>query len=136
MPKLSQFKRKQFLHINKYQQQMMVPIFICCFVSCLVILLAMVFLYSPETVFTRFEEENVGVIIPIIMIVLSLTIMFVVLWTYRVSSRMVGAFDRIIRELDDVLNGTRSKTIGTRKGDVMFEELLKRINALIQKVYK
>jgi len=60
--------------------------------------------------------------------------MFVVIfWTFRISNRHFGSYDRIIDDLDDVLNGTKKWPLETRKGDVIFKKLVKRINVLIEK---
>jgi len=62
------------------------------------------------------------------------SLMFVVIfWTLHISNRHFGFYDRIIDDLDDVLSGTKKWPLETRKGDVIFEKLVKRINVLIEK---
>jgi len=60
--------------------------------------------------------------------------LLVVFWTYFASNKIVGPYERILRELDAILDGGPKKAIGTRKGDEMFSEILKRINVLIEKL--
>ncbi len=69
-----------------------------------------------------------------IIIILWVLLFFVLYWAYRVSSQLVGAFDRILRELDEYLDGKGKKHIHSRKNDKLADELLKRINALIDRI--
>ena len=69
-----------------------------------------------------------------IIIILWALMFFVLYWAYRVSNQLVGAFDRIIRELDEYLAGKGKKHIHSRKNDKLAEELLKRINGLIDRI--
>ena len=69
-----------------------------------------------------------------IIIVLWVLMFFVLYWAYRVSNHLVGAFDRIIRELDEYLDGGKKKHIHSRKNDQLADELLKRINAMIDRI--
>ena len=48
------------------------------------------------------------------------------------SNSIVGPYERVLRELDDVLSGQKKDHIGTRKNDELFGEMVKRINALIK----
>jgi nitrogen fixation/metabolism regulation signal transduction histidine kinase len=56
------------------------------------------------------------------------------LWTYYVSNKIVGPFERVLREVDDILAGKGKNKIGIRSKDGMFEELVKRINALVERL--
>ena len=67
------------------------------------------------------------------MAVAAVSVLAVIFWTFRISNRYLGPYERVINDLDDVLSGAKKGHIMTRKGDVIFEELLKRINALIEK---
>ncbi len=67
-------------------------------------------------------------------ILISLAFLFIVLWTYYVSNKIVGPFERVLREVDDILAGKGKKNIGIRSKDGMFEELVKRINALVERL--
>jgi hypothetical protein len=70
--------------------------------------------------------------IPGLLLVATILMVAVILWTLRLSNRYFGAYERIIKDFDDILAGAKSGPLETRKGDVIFEGLLKRINALIQ----
>jgi hypothetical protein len=45
---------------------------------------------------------------------------------------LIGPFDRINRELDDIIAGRSKKTIGVRPRDQIAKTLLKRVNVLIE----
>ena len=52
---------------------------------------------------------------------------------YRFSHRLVGAFPRILRELDEVVSGGSRNHIHIRKDDYA-HELIERVNKLIDKL--
>ena len=58
--------------------------------------------------------------------------LLIILWSFSVSLNLVGAFERIINELDDVISGKSNKPIHARPTDDLANELLKRINVLIE----
>ena len=69
-----------------------------------------------------------------IFVLLVLSFSGIILWAYKVSSNLVGAFERILRELDEILAGRGKRHIRARKDDELANELLKRVNALIDKL--
>lgn len=66
----------------------------------------------------------------VLLMIATVSMIAVVIWTIRISNRYLGSFERIIKELDKMIEGKINDSIETRKGDVIFEELLKRINLL------
>ncbi len=75
----------------------------------------------------RFQQ-----MIPSLLSLATILMILIIFWTLRVSGRYFGAYERIIKELDQVLAGKRKEPLKARKGDVIFEELLKRVNILIE----
>ena len=71
-------------------------------------------------------------------VVLALTLLVnlgsISLWAYAVSNQMVGAFERIIRELDGIIEGGAKRPIAARGRDEFATALLQRINVLIENV--
>jgi hypothetical protein len=51
---------------------------------------------------------------------------------YLISLNMVGAFDRITVELDDIISGRSRKKIDARPEEDLTQDLLKRINVLVE----
>ena len=56
------------------------------------------------------------------------------LWAYAVSNQMVAAFERIIRELDGIIEGRAKGPITARGRDELANALLKRLNVLIENI--
>jgi len=144
------FKRLLFINVNKYQQQVLLPCMVICLLSCLGVFYAMYYIsYVNQNIaiicridiatmaqdvpwFVHLHSFNK--VVPWIFFALMVVLFSIVLWMYRVSNQVLGPSARVLKELDDILSGQRKEPIGSRPGDELFEELLKRINVLIQKM--
>lgn len=71
----------------------------------------------------------------ILMGVAPLTIGVILFFAYELTHKMLGLYDRIVRELDDVVHGRREHHIRIRKNDD-FRPLVENINKLIDKTKK
>ena len=78
--------------------------------------------------------ESFQGIIPAILAFATVLMIALVFWTLNVTTHYFGAYERIIQELDEILAGQGRGPVKTRCGDVIFEELLKRINSLIERM--
>jgi hypothetical protein len=67
----------------------------------------------------------------VIAVLMALILLPSMIGAYVVSLNMVGAFGRIISELDEIIAGRSQKTINSRPEDSLMNDLLKRINVLI-----
>ena len=57
-----------------------------------------------------------------------------VTWTYLASRTVLGALDRLFREMDEMADGRRErKPLSVRAKDTLAYELVKRVNKLIEK---
>jgi hypothetical protein len=146
----NQFKRLLFINVNKYQQQVLLPCMIICLLSCVGVFYAMYYInYVDQNIATlcsidpvRLEQDvpwfmrlhTFNKIVPWIFFSLAGVLLLIVMWMYRISNQVLGPSARVLKELDDILSGQRKEPIGARPGDELFEELLKRINVLIQKM--
>ncbi|MBF0101834.1 MAG: hypothetical protein HQK77_13095 [Desulfobacterales bacterium] len=137
--------RSLIFHVNKYQVRLILPILIS--IILIMILLGLFYYLSFHTTQTVYDTDKSTMVvfnhylgmlekmIPIILILLCILIVVLVYWIYYISNKLVGPFDRIVRELDQIMDGTKKKhPITVRKGDEMFDQLLKRVNQLIEKV--
>ena len=134
---MSQAKRSLLLHLNKYQTQIIYPIAFACIIACMIAascLFVMFYLDVYHTNVLNFDRTAFKLLIARVIPFLVLILFLLVVWTYIIASRLVGAHNRIIRELDEVVEGKRKSPITSRNGDSHFAELLQRINALIQKL--
>ena len=58
----------------------------------------------------------------------------VVTWAYLESRNVLGALDRLLREMDEMLDGRRErKPLSVRANDTLAHELVKRVNKLIER---
>ncbi len=129
------FHRNLILHLNRYQERIIYPVLISCLIACTSAIFCLAYIYFPEEeiIFKTFQMKDLKSIVPWILVILSLSVMVIVFWAYYISNKIVGPIERVLKELDDVISGKRTEPLGTRKGDEMFDELVKRINALIKK---
>ena len=131
---MAKFKRNLILHLNKYQIRIIYPVLISSLIASVSFLLCLAYIYFPDNykLFNNYTFSQLKFFIPWILIMTSMLVTYLVFWTYYMSNKLVGPYDRIIRELDEILSGKRKGPIKTRKGDEMFDGILKRINSLIK----
>lgn len=53
-------------------------------------------------------------------------------WAYRITNKVLGPYERILRELDKVVDGRSRRALTVRDGDEMFAQLIERINVLMK----
>ncbi len=144
-----QFQRLLFVNVNKYQQQVVLPALIICLISCAGVFYTLFYIHYVDAnvavvcQIDRFsmahdvpwfiQMHSFNKVVPWILFGMTTLLLIVICWMFYVSNRVLGPSTRVLKELDDVLSGQRKDPIGTRRGDEFFEELLKRINALILK---
>jgi len=130
---LKKLKRKALFHVNKFQRNLFYPVVIAFFLGCIVSWLSIVYVligdYLSNPDLFRFQQ-----IIPTLLSLVTVLMIVIVFWMLRISGRYFGAYERIITELDQVLAGKVKAPLKTRKGDIIFEDLLKRINVLIEQM--
>ncbi len=132
------FKRSLFLNVNKYQRPILYLILLPSLFSCTILFSYILYfqfevistLYSPEVK----DTEQLMIKSLFVFGFLLISFLGVVLWAFRTSSNLVGAFERIITELDAILAGKGKKHVYARKDDQLANDLLKRVNALIDKL--
>ena len=130
------FRRNIFFNINRYQAATILPVMI---VLIFLLLLAGFFYYwmlylEPSLQGTRqlFLLEK---IVPALLILFLLFVLLYVCWVFFITNRILGPFERIINELDEMIEKKKSwRHLHTREGDTMFEELILRINRLIDRI--
>ena len=131
------FKRNLFLNVNRFQKNILYPVLISCAVVCLLGLVCLGYLYAKPFKSVSYQTSGYHALhfsIPWFLLVISFVLFFIVIWTYYISNKMVGPYERVLRELDDILAGKKKQPVYARKGDEIFQELLKRINALIERI--
>ena len=127
-------KRRLLFGVNHFQKIMIVPLVFSFGIGCIVSWLSIVYFSLPESSSFNSQKESLERLIPWLLGLCLILILGLVLAAYFSSSKIAGPYQRIIRELDEVVAGTKKSSIVVRKGDVMFENLLVRINRLIKKI--
>jgi len=129
---LTKFKRTTIFHVNKTQRIFFYPVIIAFFLGCTISWLSLTYFLIGEYLVEP-DIDQLQRAIPVLLTVTTILMFVVIFWTFRISNRHFGFYDRVIKDLDDVLSGARKESVKTRKGDVLFNELLERINVLIEK---
>ena len=80
-----------------------------------------------------FDLVQFRVLIPWFIATVIAMLLFVIYWSLYITHKLVGPYERVLKELDEVIEGKKHSPIIARKGDELFQEILKRINALIVK---
>ena len=134
--------RKFLLNLNKYQKHIIYPILVFCFIAvimiylCLQVLVVKNFTYGSfnllgfDSIFASIQFQNA---IQFFLLVILIMLIFIILWIYHQTNKIIGPHDRIIRELDEIILGKRKDALTVRKDDDMFGELVDRINTIIGK---
>ncbi|MCK5012461.1 MAG: hypothetical protein KAS66_01455 [Candidatus Omnitrophica bacterium] len=126
-------KRKSIFHVNKFQKTLFFPAVFAFIIGCSVAWLSIVYSLIGNYLSGPGLESFQG-IIPAILAFATVLMIALVFWTLNVTTHYFGAYERIIQELDEILAGQGRGPVKTRCGDVIFEELLKRINSLIERM--
>jgi len=134
--------RKFLLNLNKYQKHIIYPILVFCFIAaimvylCLQVLVVKNFTYGSfkllgfDSIFASIQFQTA---IQFFLLVILIMLIFIILWIYHQTNKIIGPHDRIIRELDEIILGKRKDALTVRKDDDMFGELVDRINTIIGK---
>jgi len=132
------YKKRSIFFINKYQRRIILPFFVPSFVVCISVTFLLV-MYRRELyeAIVYFEPKRSLVFInqscDLVLIVTWILFSFITIWAFTVSSKLVGASERILRELDEIIEGKRKETIKVRAKDDLPNELVKRVNILIER---
>lgn len=129
--------RNVFLTANKHQDK----IVLMCFIPSLLIFLAfiaLVFIGNPMVTKAIFHSSIpsmtnlIYMFTAAIVFILCLILVLSIMLSFVISHHIVGPFGRIIKELDDIVEGKSKRLITSRPGDDLAEDLLKRVNVLVK----
>lgn len=76
------------------------------------------------------QPNNIFVFITAIALLGSLFALFY--WAYKITNKVLGPYERVLRQLDKVIDGRSRRALTVRDGDEMFAELIGRINILMK----
>ncbi len=128
---------RAFLHTTKHQRQIIrlsvVPSTIFCVV--MYFLLQSFQREVGEAIYSASDVASIKFVSEWAFALLSIVLLYLgcgFLWAYAVSNDVVGPFDRIIHELDEVIDGGARHPITVSERDELAQELLKRVNVLVK----
>jgi len=133
-------KRDLLNNVTKPQQRILIPFYVACLLVCvcLVYFDYLIFrhplLLHPEYYLPPIEDQQFLVIkktMILLTVLISTSLLFLVYWAYVVSNRILGPYERILRELDKMIEEKKGRPLKVRSQDEMFGELLQRINKLM-----
>lgn len=132
---MGNFKRNIFLHTNRFQQRIIFFIFALGVASLSLMILFLSYLYADLNNFMHtFPFMTIKMCIVVALPMVAILILMICLYIYYLTNSLFGPYERIMRDLEHVIETKEKKELTVRKGDEMFEELLKRVNALIRQL--
>ena len=138
---MAQTIRREIMRVTHYQKPVIQFVMLSTLITLLLALCVGYFYYDTiyqETVdFGNIASDKIltlKTIILAILFVIPLAFYFITIRAYKVSNRLLGCFERILKELDDVAEGKQKKHIHVRPDDELAGDLLKKINAIIDRL--
>lgn len=133
---MSDVKRQLFLRVNRFQRPI---INVVIAASCVTVVLGLCvfYLYFDTTnaiISPNREIPALKIVVLLILLALPIVFYLIIVSAYKVSNKLLGPFERIISELDTLIEKREKRHLSTRKGDELAEELLKRVNTLIDRL--
>ena len=135
--KLNKKSRNIFKSSNKYQDQIIFLVYFPTVFTFLAFIL-IVFIGNPFMAHAMLHatSSHIGNLLSqfssLIVLVICLFFFLSLVAAFIISNSLVGAFERIIRELDEIIAGGPRKFIVSRPKDTLSADLLKRINVLVK----
>jgi len=129
--------KRSLLHVNRFQSPLLNLIIAFSLTTVIVLTICVSYLSYDVTnsiLNPAREIPTVKIVIILILLVLPLIFFLNIIWAYRASSRLLGAFERILRELDNILETKQKRHIQARENDRLANELLERVNKLIDRM--
>jgi len=129
------FKRNVFKTANKYQKHIIYLVFFPSIFTFLAFF-CIIFIGNPymSHAILHATTANMGHLLSefssLLILVICLFLFLSLVMAFVISNALVGAFGRIIRELDEIIAGKSKKTVYSRPNDTLSADLLKRVNVL------
>jgi len=135
------FSRNVLTRVNKFQKRFLLPVLIPCITLSLIALFCLTYfcyLADQATASPYYDwDRSLSIVaVPWFLFTFSILVFIVALWACSISNKIVGPYNRMIVELDRVIEGKGEKKIKVRKDDEMYDEIIKRVNILLDKMTK
>lgn len=127
--------RDLILNVNKFQKLIIFPVIIFCIIAGVMVYMTLeynvrVSINPKESSILSFDAAKYREALPYMLILIAVMLVCIIGWVYYISNRIVGPHNRIIRELDAMIEGKSKGQLSVRKDDAMFAEIVDRINKL------
>ena len=132
-------KRQRFLGINRWQRQS-IKLSVAPPLALFLFMFLLIEIFQTEVRDVIITSSDEAAIVALtrwgvwLYLALAACFLAVVASTYVASRHVLGPFDRLLREMDEMLDGRRErKPLTVRPKDDLANELLKRVNRLIER---
>ncbi|MFC1632250.1 hypothetical protein ACFL1I_06470 [Candidatus Omnitrophota bacterium] len=134
--------RKQIFS-NTMHRELFLLFFSACVIPALIAVIAIVYLIfdimAEQLMFPEAVTYNIGPVVQkvlmVFMVAVPLSIVLMLIFALNITHKIVGPFDRIVRELSDYADGKKKDQIRIREGDKFFP-LVNKVNILIERLNK
>jgi hypothetical protein len=102
------------------------------------LIIALFFALFSDLIYTYIQSDLGGDFLDRFLFLVILILIYYAVWTrlvFRFANRLAGAYQRLLNELDKIIDGAPPSPLHLRKGDYA-QELINRINQLIDKFSK
>ena len=128
--------RNTYFHVNKYQRRILIFSLLPLLSVFTLISLVIVYCHQEAVSYLLYATHPPSVQIvnkwgAVSLAVLWVVFIIILIGTYHMSSNLVGAFERILRELDHSIFKRERRQLRARIHDDLANELIKRINRII-----
>ncbi len=132
-------KRQRFLRINRWQRQS-IKLSVAPALALFLFMFLLIEIFQTQlrdVIITSTDEAAIVALTRwgvLLFVSLAACMLGVVTWAYVASRNVLGAVDRLLREMDEMLDGRRErKPLTVRPKDDLAKELLKRVNKLLER---
>ena len=126
-------------HMNHWQEKILLPFFVL-FLITLLCVVVLVMIQNPVFAGVSFwsipfqgAAGGLALIKLCFAGIIAVAFLGLFYWGVQVTNRILGAYERLLRELDGVIANRSQGPLRVRSEDEMFAGLLKRVNILIER---
>jgi len=136
-------RRKRMVFANKMQKEIFLLIFLAALLPAAIAVIFLYYLIFSITAGQLAIPEAIAYniipaakkVITILFFIIPFCISVILIFSYRITHKIIGPFDRIVRELGECIKGKKQTHIRIRNSD-KFWPLVDKINELLDKVKK
>lgn len=128
-------QKRNIYQFNVYERKILKIIFLFATFPVLIVILFFFGLFS-DLIYTYIRSDVATDFVDRFLLLVALLVLYYLFFSrilFGFVHRLAGAYQRILRELDEIIAGTKKSHLHLRKGDYA-QELIDRINQLINKL--